>query len=329
MGSKEEAKRIKWKGLNLEQESAKKQKTSKEVPEEVKSLEEVPEEKVSSSYQFFIDLLKHLDKEYLNQLWRLVKETLSNRPPTSDKEMELWVELNRLLYDTCGVHHVTAKDKEIFMLVEKYYPLRKGLALMMINYKLQVENYSQMANDLVLKIYKIANSPSQQVKKVATARRKVKPLPGRLHCYQMSKGNAAPPKPKASVWRTRSSSDTSITPPTAAAGPRLATSQKGKQAAKATKAKSLSALSENSTEDEGDDEGKDGDSDEDDNDDNGKEGDGNDDDEDDDGEGGDDDDADQKVVRDAEKDDEKDDEEEGRDDKHEYDEEEYNEETRD
>nr|GFC31820.1 hypothetical protein [Tanacetum cinerariifolium] len=66
------------------------------------------------------------------------------------------------LYDTCGVHHVTSKDKEIFMLVEKDYPLRKGLVIVMINYKLQVGNYSQMANDLVIKIYKIANSPRQQ-----------------------------------------------------------------------------------------------------------------------------------------------------------------------
>nr|GEV09870.1 hypothetical protein [Tanacetum cinerariifolium] len=141
MGSKEEAERIKRKGLNLEQESVKKQKTSEEVPKEAMSPEEVPEEKVkkmmhlvpikevyvealqvkhpiidwkvytegqrsywkitrlggsSASYQFFIDLLKHLDMEYLNQLWRLVKEILSNRPPTSDKEMELWVELSRL-----------------------------------------------------------------------------------------------------------------------------------------------------------------------------------------------------------------------------------------
>nr|GEZ17367.1 hypothetical protein [Tanacetum cinerariifolium] len=125
-------------------------------------------------------------EELLEDYKRLVKETLSNRPPTSDKEMEIWVELSRLyepddedqllthtqnlmhapvewkLYDSCGVHHVTAKDKEIFMLVEKDYPLRKGLALVMICYKLQVENYSQMANDLILKIYKIANSPRQQ-----------------------------------------------------------------------------------------------------------------------------------------------------------------------
>nr|GFB03045.1 hypothetical protein [Tanacetum cinerariifolium] len=130
----------------------------------------------SACYQFFMDLLKHLDREDLNQLWVLVKEYLSIKPASSDKEMELWVELKRLckpdpedqlwaqtqnymhapiewkLYDLSGVHHVTAKDKEIFMLVEKDYPLRKGLPLVMISYKLQVENYSQMAEDLIRKI---------------------------------------------------------------------------------------------------------------------------------------------------------------------------------
>nr|GEW12072.1 hypothetical protein [Tanacetum cinerariifolium] len=148
MGSKEEAERIKRKGINLGQGSEKKKKTLKEVTEEAQPPEE------------------HLDREDLNQLWRQVKKTLSNRPPTSDKEMELWVELNRMyepdkedqlwthtqnfmhapvdwkLYDSCGVHHVTSKDKEIFMLVEKDYPLRKGLALVMICNKLQVENFS-------------------------------------------------------------------------------------------------------------------------------------------------------------------------------------------
>nr|GEX82448.1 hypothetical protein [Tanacetum cinerariifolium] len=139
----------------------------------------------TASYQFFVDLLKHFDREDLNQLWALVKETLNIRPATND-EKDLWVELKRLykpdvedllwthtqnlmhapvewkLYDTCGGHHVISKDQEIFMLVEKDYPLRKGLAIVMICYKLQVENYSQMANDLILKIYKIANSPRQQ-----------------------------------------------------------------------------------------------------------------------------------------------------------------------
>nr|GFB00912.1 hypothetical protein [Tanacetum cinerariifolium] len=112
MGSKEEAERLKRKGFNLELEKAKKQKTSEEVPDKEKSPEEIPEEKVkemmqlipieevlggnSACYQFFVDLLKHLDREYLNQLWVLVKEYLSIRPASSDKEIELWLELKRL-----------------------------------------------------------------------------------------------------------------------------------------------------------------------------------------------------------------------------------------
>nr|GEX10877.1 hypothetical protein [Tanacetum cinerariifolium] len=151
--------------------------------------------------------------------------------------------------------------------------------------------------------------------------------------------------PKASVRRTRSSSDTSITPPTGAVSLRLTTSAKGKQITKASKAKSLSALSEvpdaptdeseeeltwNSTDDEGaHNKGKDGDDDEEDESDDGKEGDGDEDDEDDDGKEGNHDDDDQEVVRDGDKDDEKDDEEEGGDDEQEYDDDEYNEETRD
>nr|GEY69821.1 hypothetical protein [Tanacetum cinerariifolium] len=49
---------------------------------------------------------------------------------------------------------------------------------------------------------------------------------------------------KASVWKTRSSFDTTVTPLTADVGSRLSTSAKGKQPAKTSKAKSLSALLE-------------------------------------------------------------------------------------
>nr|GEZ15450.1 hypothetical protein [Tanacetum cinerariifolium] len=61
--------------------------------------------------------------------------------------------------------------------------------------------------------------------------------------YAIATGEAAP-KPKATVRRTRSSSDTSITPLIAGASPRLTASAKGKQTAKASKDKILSALSE-------------------------------------------------------------------------------------
>nr|GEV92023.1 hypothetical protein [Tanacetum cinerariifolium] len=124
MGSKEEGERFKRKGLRLGGSTA--------------------------VYQLFIDMLKHFDRDDLTQLWTLVRETLSIRQATIDKEKELWVELKRLyepdvedqswthtqafmhdpvewrLYDTCGVHHVLSSDQEIFMLVEKDYPLRKG-----------------------------------------------------------------------------------------------------------------------------------------------------------------------------------------------------------
>nr|GEU54006.1 hypothetical protein [Tanacetum cinerariifolium] len=148
IGSKEEAERFKRKGIRFEQESAKKLKTSKELHEEVKTPDEVPKEKVKEMRQ----LVPIKEVEDLNQLWALVKESLNNRPTLIE-----WK-----LYDTCGVHQVTSKDKEIFMLVEKDYLLKKELAIVMICYKLQVENYSRIANDLIMKIYKIANYLSQK-----------------------------------------------------------------------------------------------------------------------------------------------------------------------
>nr|GEZ06821.1 hypothetical protein [Tanacetum cinerariifolium] len=133
----------------------------------------------------------------------------------------------------------------------------------------------------------------------------------------------AAPKPKASVRRNRSSSDTSITPPTVTADERIGSIP---GVSDVPIDESEEELSWNSTNDEGaDDEGKDGDDDEEDEGDDGEEGDGDDDDEDDDGEEGDDDDAEQEVKRDADKDDE----EEGGDDEHEFEEEESDEETRD
>nr|GFC45572.1 hypothetical protein [Tanacetum cinerariifolium] len=151
ISSKEEGERVKRKGLKLDQGSAKRIKTPEDVYEEdLKGMMQlVPLEEV------YVEALQ-FDREDLHQLWTLVKETLCIRPATKDKEKEIWVELKRLfepnfedqlwthnqalmhdpvewkLYDACGVHHVFSKDQEIFMLVEKDYPLRKGLATVMI-----------------------------------------------------------------------------------------------------------------------------------------------------------------------------------------------------
>ncbi|GKD93864.1 ribonuclease H-like domain-containing protein, partial [Tanacetum coccineum] len=108
------------------------------------------------------------DRDDLVKLWDLVKERFSTTKPIYDKEKELWVELKRLfepdsddtlwklqwymhdplvwiIYDTCGVHHVSlVRGHDIFMLVEKDYPLSKGVQMLMLGNKLLVEQHSEM-----------------------------------------------------------------------------------------------------------------------------------------------------------------------------------------
>nr|GEW09852.1 hypothetical protein [Tanacetum cinerariifolium] len=122
IGSKEESERFKRKGVSLEQDSAKMVKTSKEVPEEklkeimeLIPVEEVYVEALQVKYPI-IDWEVHTEGE--RSYWKIIRMGGS----TSQ-----WK-----LYDTCGVHHVISKDQEMFMLVEKDYPLRKGLAIVMI-----------------------------------------------------------------------------------------------------------------------------------------------------------------------------------------------------
>nr|GEX35060.1 hypothetical protein [Tanacetum cinerariifolium] len=200
MGSKEESKRLKRKGLNLEKEQVKKQKSSEEPPEIVTTTKEFTEDKIKEIMQ-----LVPVEDVYVQALqvkhpiidWKVHSEELK-RMYEPDPEDQLWTLIQSYmhapvewkLYDLSGVHHVIAKDKEIFMLVEKDYPLRRGLALVMISYRLQVENHSQMAEDLIRKIYNIANTLRKQresshwkykfslpVKVVPTARRLEIPLP--------------------------------------------------------------------------------------------------------------------------------------------------------
>ncbi|GKC14689.1 hypothetical protein Tco_1011471 [Tanacetum coccineum] len=127
-------------------------------------------------YEFFDDMLKAFDRDDLVKLWSLVKERFSSTDPTDDKERTLWVDLKRLfkldandklwklqryihdplkwrLYDTRGVHHVSIeRGMDIFMLVEKDYPLSKGVMMLMLVNKLLVEQSSEMANKLQLRV---------------------------------------------------------------------------------------------------------------------------------------------------------------------------------
>ncbi|GKD80009.1 hypothetical protein Tco_1342630 [Tanacetum coccineum] len=135
-------------------------------------------------YQTFSDMLKNFDREDLLKLWSLVQDRFNSSGLTDDKEKELWVELKMLfepdeetllelqrymhdplkwwLYDMCVVYHVsTERGQDIFMLVEMDYPLINGLATLMICNKLRVDQHSEIADDLLTKIYNIANRTRQ------------------------------------------------------------------------------------------------------------------------------------------------------------------------
>ncbi|GJU79203.1 hypothetical protein Tco_1276273 [Tanacetum coccineum] len=108
-------------------------------------------------------MLKGFDREDLVTLWSLVKERFRSAEPTEDKERALWVELKRLfepdkddvlwklqrymydpltwrLYGTCGVHHVSStRGHDIYMLIEKDYPLSTAVMNLMLSRRLQVE----------------------------------------------------------------------------------------------------------------------------------------------------------------------------------------------
>nr|GEW68855.1 uncharacterized mitochondrial protein AtMg00810-like [Tanacetum cinerariifolium] len=142
--------------------------------------------KFSEAYQSFEDMLKGFGREDLVALWNLVKEKFSSAVLNVDKEKALWVKLKRLfkpdaddvrwklqryihapltwkLYTDCGVHHVSStKGHDIFMLIEKDYPLSNGIMIMMLSEKLQVEEDNEMARDLVMKIFMKANKPKSR-----------------------------------------------------------------------------------------------------------------------------------------------------------------------
>nr|GEU29004.1 hypothetical protein [Tanacetum cinerariifolium] len=181
---------IREKFIPLDEGSAKRMKTSEDVSEEdlkgmmqLVLVEEVYVEALQVKHHIIDWEIHSVGK---NDYWKIIRlggHTAVYQQASRDKENELWVELKRLfkpnsedqlwthnqnlmhdpldwrLYDTCGVHHVFTKDHEIFRLVESDYLLRKGTSIVMISNKIQVENYSQMANDFILKIYNIANSP--------------------------------------------------------------------------------------------------------------------------------------------------------------------------
>ncbi|GJV98476.1 hypothetical protein Tco_1553728 [Tanacetum coccineum] len=165
----------------LGQESSKRQKIGESSQQAKEPRDKEPDELSQEELQqlmniVFEDMLKTFDRDDLVKLWSLVQERFNSTEPTEDKEIEIWVELKRLfkpdaddelwksqkhihditwrLYDTCGVHHVSTKDgMDIYMLVEREYPLSRGVLTQMLVAKLLVEQDNEMSRELLRKIF--------------------------------------------------------------------------------------------------------------------------------------------------------------------------------
>nr|GEX02814.1 hypothetical protein [Tanacetum cinerariifolium] len=185
-----------FRGMTYDKESLKKLKavevsgshsTQDTLTNDPKEMSEEDVHNMLEIIQSFEDMLKDFDREDLDALLRLVKEKFSSVVPTVDKEKALWVELKRLfkpdvddviwklqrymhypimwkLHSNCGVHQVssTTRTHDMYMLTKKDYPLSNRVMTLMLSTRLQVEEDSEMARDLVMKIFMKANQPKSR-----------------------------------------------------------------------------------------------------------------------------------------------------------------------
>ncbi|GJY99458.1 hypothetical protein Tco_0516888 [Tanacetum coccineum] len=128
-------------------------------------------------------------EDYTKDSRILVQERFNLTEPTEDKEIEIWVELKRLfepdandelwkyqkhihditwrLYDICRVHHVSTKDgMYIYMLVEREYPLSRGVLTQMLVAKLLVEQDNEISRELLRKIFMQEITPDQSTRAI-------------------------------------------------------------------------------------------------------------------------------------------------------------------
>ncbi|GJZ22311.1 hypothetical protein Tco_0559350 [Tanacetum coccineum] len=103
-------------------------------------------------HQLFDDMLKAFDRDDLVMMWN-----------TDDELWKLQKKIHDLtwrLYDSCGVHHVyTEEGIDIYMLVEKEFPLSRETLTLMLVAKVLVDQDNEMSRELLRKIFMQAERP--------------------------------------------------------------------------------------------------------------------------------------------------------------------------
>ncbi|GKD50898.1 hypothetical protein Tco_1279874 [Tanacetum coccineum] len=120
----------------------------------------------TQTYLVFGHMLRTFDKEDLEDLWKLVKAKYGSTRPVEDYDLVLWNDLKNMfkpniedtiwrrqdgykviewrLYDSCGVQFLRMQSVQIFMLVEKTYPLTPPTLTIMLNRKLKSDHYNEI-----------------------------------------------------------------------------------------------------------------------------------------------------------------------------------------
>ncbi|GJX67947.1 putative ribonuclease H-like domain-containing protein [Tanacetum coccineum] len=130
----------------------------------------------SQMYMIFSHMLKSFDREDLEDLYKLVKAKYESTRPVEDLDLVLWNDLKIMfeqhiedniwrnqqdykvlswkLYDSCRVHFLRMQRMQIYMSVEKKYPLTPSTLSMMLEKKLMIDYESEMAYQLLKFIIK-------------------------------------------------------------------------------------------------------------------------------------------------------------------------------
>ncbi|GKD61475.1 hypothetical protein Tco_1298984 [Tanacetum coccineum] len=145
--------------------------SSKRNAEEELDKESSKKQKIRESSESRDKEVDELSQEQLQQLMIIVSEQRMNVEALQTKypiiDLEVYTEDTRKywkiirvgnhterLYDTCGVHHVSTKDEvDIYMLVERDYPLSRGVLTQMLCAKLLLEQDSKISRELLKKIF--------------------------------------------------------------------------------------------------------------------------------------------------------------------------------
>ncbi|GJU23789.1 hypothetical protein Tco_1157131 [Tanacetum coccineum] len=125
----------------------------------------------SQRYLVFSHMLRNFNREDLEDLWKLVKAKYGSTRPVEDLDLVLWNDLKNMfepnvedtiwrkqdgykvlewkLHNNYGVHTLKMQYMQVYMLVEKIYPLTPPTFTMMLDKKLKADHQDGMCYQLL------------------------------------------------------------------------------------------------------------------------------------------------------------------------------------